>query len=1183
LPRSPLIAQATKELSKYFAATTDSAFIDRTWQIKQSADAARKTLATGTTDEKLKANASIANRSVEYVEGTTRSDRIADLINGAVSIGSFLNVDGIGFTNGSIKDYEDQISFYTMSGYAPQLMKSVSDVNWSPDGKLPNLDFDKDATDPRTPFPKSNLYAAVIRNPYLGPMTRDVGPLEIFMNGIPTLEFSKCVPYLSINVVSLLRTAGTVAPPLTLIGFLNPPALGASDAAILNAQGTIVRTEASTLGGGLVSGMELFTAPQTLVNMGATGAEFVPVIDRMRPLASLGNLSLSTKMQANIPFTTGRLEITIHDRSRLREMAAFVRPDLYGTTFLDITHGWSHPEGGPTSRNSYGKFLDAMRHTTRFRIAGSTYSFEEGGQMKVTLNIQTVGSTDLLYLGPKEMTPAAREFYAVVRRLNEALAARRSSNTAPSMADYDFLAAFQDPASALAASRDKNILAKARKLLEKLPNDDVIEGIILEMVGNVGKDAEAAAEGSKTDKFQDELSKQYETIINNIPTYDKDPAMGTLSVERFNAMNDNTLYAISGSTVSEAIDGTTTGNKSSVINRTKTTPANFVSYGSVFMNMIAKPLRDSGQYDEVQVIFYPFNKYAGAVHDQPISAFPIEISRLKTGMDELARRSPNVSCRQIIGLLYDRFTHFAPARAYLMAGFYDQDKANKGDVSQYDPKVVKNVKFKQADGKIVPKNIAPSTQLTFEKRLLKVGIPEARFQMPVVQVAVEGAPLTYADGAPILDERGNPRSIVKIHVYDSAMDPHSTLSDIVRAAKDNELSIITLPIAKVNAAQRSNPLGSPDTGSPEMAKVKEVIEAGEKAGVLQAVSIDDLKPVSGVTKDALESMKGNNFYRVKGSYDEVKRLVTAGIPTITYGSSLTAITNASLASNTSPGLGNVQLLRAFAEPGETRAESLTSGVPMQVIPAQLSISTIGCTLFSTMQRMFIDFGTGTSIDNVYHVISFDSTIGKDGFKTEVKLQFADSFAAYRSLNQNLALLALNMKSDTSKPPAARPTFSSIPTPAVSLNSSVPDIDPNRIIEGIRKEIRQALVAAAMPLAQLEANEKAKLEKKLQDALSKVNAKVEAEKQKAIAKVEAAIPEEVKEKVADAQRKITAAALEIQQKTEPVIRAALLAKSIADIILLAETLPAGIGAVVIAEVLVAVDEARQQAAANAKVQ
>lgn len=1210
MPRSPLVTIAASDLAKYFNTTTESSFINQTWQVQAVAGNENIRAATVSEDPytKGKAYGDIVRSAQSPPSGMGIPEFASDVLNGALCVGRFLQL-----VDPKQPDLLNQIRLFKLNygtTSPPKIgVKQItekSEMSSEPDRAFAVSVGGSDV------HPLVNLYAANVYNPFMGPMTKDIGALEIFMNAIPTIEFSKCVPYMSIDIISLLQTVGTTAPPLTLIGFLNPPALRYSDATILNAQGEKVASEAGTLGNGLRSGMELFTAPQTLVNLGASGPTFVPIIDQMRPLASLGNLSLSTKIQGGtMNFTTGRLEITIHDRSRLREVATFIRPDLYGTTFLDITYGWSHPEGGLSSRNAYGKFLDALKSTTRFRIAGSTYSFEEGGQVKVTLNIQTVGSTDLLYLGPKELTQNAKDVLRITRRLNQLLAEKRSKFPAPSMADYDFLSAFQDPSSALAASADKDIIQKARKLIDTLGTSDAIAVELGKLVGtNLSEKDEKAAGELK--ELQDELQASYDKIIERIPDFG-DPAdaqnggfdFGSeMSKTLFDKMHDNKVYyqnpanAVTnpGATIPVGNITANTGTKvydAGIGNEGKKTVktlsrSDFMSYGSVFMNMIARQIANSGQYDEVQVVFYPFNKYAGAVHDLPISAFPIERERFKKAIDDLATKTPNVSCRQIIGLMHDRFTGFLPARAYLMAGFYNQTKANSGEIEAYDPEktfkvpVKKTVKGVRTTETI---SVAANTQITFEERLKGVGIPEARFTMPQVQVAVEGCPLLDERGAPILDARGNPKTLIKIHVYDAAMDPHATLSDIVRAAKDNEIGVVTLPIAnlnaQVNAGGRSlDALMNADAAV--KAAAKKSLDAGVKLGILTPVAPSAPDGATNEATQLIDAMNTNvSYYQVAGGYDGIKRLVMAGMPYITYGSSTSAITNASLSSNTSPGLGNVQLLRAFTEPGETQAENLNSGVPMLVVPGQLSISTIGCPLFSPMQRLFIDFGTGTSIDNVYYVISMDSTIGKDGYKTDVKLAFADAFAQYRSLDQNLALLAHLARGSTTIAGSSPTAASSTIVPQSPSFAPYASIDPNRIIESVRKVIRNGFVAAAMPLAQIEANEKAKLERKLQKAAAKLQAKVEMEKAKVQAKIEAIIPEDVKIKIAQVQAQIAITAAEVQAAAEPVIRAALLAKQIADIILLANTLPGVIGQLVLEEALAGIQEAREQAAANAK--
>ena len=1157
MPRSPQITKAVRQLAQYFQAITDASFIDRSWNLSSEIDEQRSAAASENAFTKITANKEIYNRSVDYEVGTDEADHIANLVNGAVCIGDFLT------TIPKLKSpYDEQFKFYYVAeeAGAPQpVIKPVTKVDDLPGKSNPSVKFEFKSGK----HPNVNLYALVVNNPFLGPMTKDSGAIEIFMNAIPTLEFSKCVPYINLEMISLRRTAGTVAPPLTLIGFLNPSKLSDADKAMLEAQGDIVRTEAATLGSGLRSGMELFTSPQTLVNMGEIGPEFVPTIDRFRPLASLGNLSLSTKVQGTIPFTTGRLELTIHDRSRLREMAAFLRPDLYGTTFLDITYGWAHPEGGAQSKNSYGIFLDALKNTTRYRIAGSTYTFEEGGQVKVTLNIQTVGSTDLLYLGPKNTSKAFIELQRLIREINSRLIELRARGTSPSMAEYDFLDTFKDPSSLLRAAGDKDVLSKIRKLIEGGRTDQEIAGDLKALFGAISQSTEQVSTGVLSD-LQKELVKPYDDMISNLPKFGDDEfGKPLLETGYWDKMSDNTLVGSYTDEKGETFSGAVSTNQKNDLSVDKMGTGDFVSFGSVFMEMVAKPIRDSGQYDEVQVIFYPFNRLAGAVHDLPTSAFPIEKDRLRKAVKKMAESSPEISARQIIGMLHSRFTHFTPARAYLMAGFYEQKKADDGTTESIDPKKIYTLKT--SPGKSV--QVAASVQQTFETRLQGVGIPESKFGLPNVEVAVEACPLLDINGEQKVDDRRNPKTLIKIHVYDAAMDPHSTLTDIIKASKDNELGVITVPVATLNAATKSS--GSENVDALAVAAALKVINAGIDAGILQAVRMDTLAIENNPTLQ--DAINGLVYYRLKGGYDQIKKLVASGMPTITYGSSTSAMTNASLSSNTSAGLGNVQLLRAFTSPGEVAAENIDTGVPMAVVPSTLSISTIGCPLFSPMQRFFIDFGTGTSIDNVYLVTSVDSTIGKDGFKTDVKLGFAEGFASYRSLNQNLAMLAANFRE------TANVGIKELPDDALKIWTEDIVREQTKFQDYVRSELTNALVPAAV----LEAEVRAAIERKVEEVKHKVAAEIEEQKAKAQAKIEAIIPEETKIKITEAQKKIAEAKIEIDKTIEPVKKAAMYAQKISEILSLANGLPPEVAIAIVAGVQSSLDEARRIAAENAK--
>jgi hypothetical protein len=78
-----------------------------------------------------------------------------------------------------------------------------------------------------------------------------------------------------------------------------------------------------------------------------------------------------------------------------------------------------------------------------------------------------------------------------------------------------------------------------------------------------------------------------------------------------------------------------------------------------------------------------------------------------------------------------------------------------------------------------------------------------------------------------------------------------------------------------------------------------------------------------------------------------------------------------------------------------------------------------------MQRFFVDFGTGTSLDNVYYVISTDTNIGSGGYKTDVKFAYSAGFATFTSLNQNLAMIAARL-AEHSDPPSLTAAFAKPP-------------------------------------------------------------------------------------------------------------------------------------------------------------
>ena len=153
----------------------------------------------------------------------------------------------------------------------------------------------------------------------------------------------------------------------------------------------------------------------------------------------------------------------------------------------------------------------------------------------------------------------------------------------------------------------------------------------------------------------------------------------------------------------------------------------------------------------------------------------------------------------------------------------------------------------------------------------------------------------------------------------------------------------------------------------------------------------------------------NNVYRIKGGPRAVREFIMKTTPTLIYGSEGAGLKNASLSSMQVPELLTVNMQRSplggSARPNGERA----NGLPLQIIPAQLQAECMGCPLVDFMQMFFIDFGTMTSVDNVYSITGYTHTIGAGKFNTSLKFTPNDAYGKYASFSSQIetAIRALN--------------------------------------------------------------------------------------------------------------------------------------------------------------------------------
>src|SRR3990167_5508505 len=135
---------------------------------------------------------------------------------------------------------------------------------------------------------ETNLSIICLRHAKITPANKQTNALTLFFNSIPTIEFSRCIPFLEIGVQ-------TKRSPVDASGRLNSLSalkflLGAEKLEDGTADMSMARGLNTIQGNSTFSGMELFTMPQTLINANTTdnpSLRIAPVIDIFRPFMSI--------------------------------------------------------------------------------------------------------------------------------------------------------------------------------------------------------------------------------------------------------------------------------------------------------------------------------------------------------------------------------------------------------------------------------------------------------------------------------------------------------------------------------------------------------------------------------------------------------------------------------------------------------------------------------------------------------------------------------------------------------------------------------------------------------------------------------------------------------------------------------------------------------------------------------
>lgn len=834
------------------------------------------------------------------------------------------------------------------------------------------------------------LSAIVINTTQAMPQQKNVGAITLFLNGVPDIELRRAVPFINLEILSArdpMDADGNIQG-LGFIKFLR----GAVNAGTGgNDNVTNLLLNANTVSGSIgensgrngflsTAGLEMFTSPQTMVNANEsttnTGLRATPVIDKFRPFMSLKSLNIDiiSAGAGMISYKTAKLEFVLHDSSRMAEIADFIKPDLYGNTELVLEYGWSHPDID-LDKNPYGTLINGMRSKEKYGIRNVSIALDQSRQANVTLDLFMKGGTDFdtttISAGEHGVNNIVAEIERLARVVNT-YEQRLFRNNSPRGGTTTGRTAEIRGSQILEAAADyqnqvrltPDILRSLGEFERTLNNSRAINTNVAGQLTTAlrslyrQRTSTNAADGGTFEQLSVSLQENVERKINRV--------LGRGSIDALlppdTTIGSTAFRYLSRRAVRAGTPNGTRDRNSVVALREPRVAESFISLGKLLLLFVGEPLAMTKKYDDVQFLFYPFNKYAGFANTLNISQFVVDtryfVQQYVRFRTENLSRAANLSLKDFLGFIANKVIDDPGATLYGIHDLYEEVQNRQTN-----------------DTTVQPRGNAVEFQTRLEQRL-RSRTPDATFKMPQIEFYLETIP-----GKTITDN-GNSvpsnKSILRIHVFDRQATSYETQSSIIRAARENTLnSIGSLPL-------------SVNDGEPG---IRESHEATARA-IIDLARQEQL--ITPITNGGIQNGSGRN-YRINGGPQAIKDFLLKTMPYITYGVMGTGVKQAGVNSMQNAALATVNMQRSYrVGPLEANGEA-PGGLPMSVIPFEISTTTFGCPLIDFAQQFFIDFKTGTTLDNIYGAASISHKIEQGSFESEMKWVPIDAYGAYSSM------------------------------------------------------------------------------------------------------------------------------------------------------------------------------------------
>ena len=403
------------------------------------------------------------------------------------------------------------------------------------------------------------------------------------------------------------------------------------------------------------------------------------------------------------------------------------------------------------------------------------------------------------------------------------------------------------------------------------------------------------------------------------------------------------------------------------------------------------------------------NAYSTFAKDDDVGSFPISLSTFKTVFQERLQRNPSMTIASFVGMINSTFFNNMASDIYGFGSIYERDPVSgKAKLRErYEQNNRKKLEIHSEKAEVFERAYGPNA--------------EQKFVKPSVQMYIETVPGKDSNSG------GENSSIIRIHFFDQAATSFRGFSDLWESMRgDISSAINTIAVSAFKAKEQiSNGSSQVNATSGHSQQFQQQLALLQKLDILELVqtsgeilSLEDLAPTVDIISgkqtdqekiDKAQAQLNNSYVRIKGGPAGLRYLFHRNMPSIKYGSTYSAIRKANLQTQQDNRMSTIHMQRA-RKTGLGPEASVDDGLPLRTFPGQLSLEMYGCPLMNFGQQYFIDFGTGTTLDDIYGVTGVSHKFTPGDFVTSVKLVPLQRFGTFQSLLGNLSKLSKEIES-----------------------------------------------------------------------------------------------------------------------------------------------------------------------------